>query len=87
MLTMYIFMVLVNAIEFVVAFKLLIFHIYLKIKGMSTFEYIKRKDVGYKSRFVIRRNSIEQRRSVIEKSSIFEKSGAHSKSHFALEEE
>ena len=47
-------MMLVVLIELLITAKLIIFHIYLKIKGISTFEYIKRKDASYKSRFVIR---------------------------------
>ena len=55
-------MVLLNLIELFVAGKLILFHIYIKWKGISTFEYIKnKKDKNYKSRFKIRRDSFEVR--------------------------
>lgn len=51
-------MMLSNAIEWFVAGKLLMFHLYLKFKRISTFEYIKRNDKNYKSRFVVKKDSI-----------------------------
>ena len=72
---------LINLFELGVTLKLFIFHIYIKIKGMSTFEYIKRNQKGYKSRFVIRRSSIDKRRSLPSKSSIIEKSYDMERSH------
>ena len=69
MLSFNILIILINVFELVVAGKLLIFHIYIKIKGISTFEYIKSKDKGYKSRFKIKRSSIERNNnSIISKS-------------------
>ncbi|CAI2376636.1 unnamed protein product [Moneuplotes crassus] len=52
---------LINLICLLGGMKLMLFHIYIKFKGISTFQYIKsNKDKNYKSRFKIRRDSIER---------------------------
>ena len=56
-----------NAVELFVASKLLFFHLYLKVKGISTFEYIKRKDKNYKSRFVVKKEDYIKAKSASSK--------------------
>ena len=67
LLILNIVMGLINLAEWLITGKLMLFHIYLKCKGVSTFEYIKR-NMNYKSRFKIRRDSFQGRSSNLEPS-------------------